>query len=80
MSNAKKLQKELTWNFPPAFSNKKITAKAVNDYAAGYRDYLDKFAFICLLSFDVYLKKRIIEHIADEMAGNKEDPRAKKKK
>ena len=44
------------------------------------RDYLDKFAFICLLSFDVYLKKRIIEHIADEMAGNKEDPRAKKKK
>ena len=44
------------------------------------RDYLDKFAFICLLSFDVYLKKRIIEHIADEMAGNKEDPRTKKKK
>ncbi len=42
MSNAKKLQKELTWNFPPAFSNKKITAKAVNDFAAGYRDYLDK--------------------------------------
>ena len=44
------------------------------------RDYLDKFAFICLLSFDVYLKKRIIEHIADEMAGNREDPRSKKKK
>ncbi len=44
------------------------------------RAYLDQFAFICLLSFDVYMKKRIIEYIADEMAGNKEDPKAKKKK
>jgi len=41
MSNAKKLQKELTWKFPTAFSNKKITEKAVNDFAAEYRKYLD---------------------------------------
>ena len=34
MSNAKKLQKELTWKFPAAFSNKKISEKAVNAFAA----------------------------------------------
>lgn len=44
------------------------------------RAYLNQFAFICLLSFDVYMKKRIIEHMADEMAGNNQDPKAKKKK
>ncbi len=44
------------------------------------RAYLNQFAFICLLSFDVYMKKRIIEHMADEMAGNNPDPKAKKKK
>jgi hypothetical protein len=44
------------------------------------RGYLNQFAFICLLSFDVYMKKRIIEHMADEMAGNNQDPKAKKKK
>ena len=42
MSNAKKLQKELTWKFPAAFSNKKISEKAVNAFAAEYRNYLDK--------------------------------------
>ena len=31
------------------------------------RDYLQLFSFICMLSFDVYLKKQMIEQIIDEM-------------
>jgi len=37
-------------------------------------DFLRKFAFVCTLSFDVYLKKMIIEKIIDELAeSNKMD-------
>ena len=32
------------------------------------RDFLQKFAFICALSFDVYLKKLLIEKLVDELA------------
>ena len=32
------------------------------------RDYLQTFAFICLLSIEVYVKKHLIEHLADEIA------------
>ena len=32
------------------------------------RDFLQKFAFICMLSYDVYVKKLMIEKIIDEMA------------
>ena len=31
------------------------------------RDYLRLFAFICELSFDVYLKTRMIEQAADQL-------------
>lgn len=31
------------------------------------RDFLRKFSFICLLSFDVYMKKQIIEKMVDEL-------------
>lgn len=36
------------------------------------REFLRKFSFICLLSFDVYMKKQIIEKMVDEM-GRKDD-------
>lgn len=29
-------------------------------------DYLSRFAFICLLSFDAYLKKQLVERLIDE--------------
>ena len=32
------------------------------------RDFLQKFAFICMLSYDVYMKKMIIEKLIDEFA------------
>lgn len=40
-------------------------------------EYLQLFAFICQLSFDVYLKKQIIEQIIDEL---RQDAPPKKKK
>ena len=41
------------------------------------REALQLFSFICELSFDVYLKKQMIEHLADEIRA--ENPSAKKK-
>lgn len=32
------------------------------------RDYLQTFTFICLLSIDVYVKKQLIEHLADKIS------------
>ena len=37
------------------------------DVDAAERDFLQKFAFICMLSFDVYTKKLLIEKMVDEM-------------
>ncbi len=34
----------------------------------GGAEILQLFSFICLLSFDVYLKKQMIEHMVDELA------------
>lgn len=33
------------------------------------RDFLRKFAFICTLSFDVYVKRLMVEKMIDELAG-----------
>ena len=41
---------------------------------SGDRDFLQKFSFICALSFDVYLKKMIIEKMIDGLAsGSRKD-------
>ena len=34
------------------------------------QDFLQKFSFICLLSFDVYVKKLMIEKMVDDLAGH----------
>lgn len=36
-------------------------------------DYLSRFAVICLLSFDAYMKKQIVERLIDETLGDKEE-------
>ncbi len=43
------------------------------------REFLQQFSFICFLSFDVYVKKGIIEKIIDSME-NKDEPGEKGKK
>ena len=41
------------------------------------REYLQLFSFICELSFDVYLKKQMVEQMIDEL---RETNPARKKK
>ncbi len=41
-------------------------------------EYLHTFAFICLLSFDVYVKKQLIEHLTDKLS-EKDAPKSTKK-
>ena len=43
------------------------------------RDFLKTFSFICLLSFDVYVKKLMIEKIVDGLEPKKEAPKEGKK-
>lgn len=44
------------------------------------RDFLQKFSFICLLSFDVYVKKLMIEKMVDDLVGQKITPDKKDRK
>ncbi len=41
---------------------------AFEDAPEEYRDYLRKFAYICELGYDIFLKQNIIEHMIDDMA------------
>jgi DNA-binding transcriptional MerR regulator len=49
-----------------------------SDAAEEERDYLIRFSFICLLSFDVYVKKMLIEHLIDDIRPEVPDKKAKK--
>ena len=40
-------------------------------------EFLSRFAFICLLSFDAYLKKQLVERLIDETLSNTEDAKEK---
>lgn len=42
-------------------------------------EFLTNFAFICMLSFDVYVKKQIIERLIDSMNQEKKDKDSEKK-
>ena len=51
--------------------------RSFDDAPDDKREYLKKFAFICQLGYDIYLKKTIIEHMIDDMAEEQflsEDP------
>lgn len=49
----------------------KKTENMFSDAPEEDRDFLQKFSFICRLSFDVYVKKLIIEKMVDELAYEK---------
>ena len=54
--------------------------RSFDDAPDDKREYLKKFAFICQLGYDIYLKKTIIEHMIDDMAEEQflfEDPDGK---
>lgn len=44
------------------------------------KEFLHQFSFICLLSFDVYMKKMIIENMIDHMNSSKDTVSSKKDK
>ncbi|MCD2492789.1 DUF1836 domain-containing protein [Lacrimispora sp. NSJ-141] len=59
-----------------------LSKRSFSSYPEEDKDYLQLFSFICTLSFDVYLKKQMIEQIIDEMraAKKKDSPADKKEK
>ena len=51
--------------------------KSFDDAPEDKKEYLKKFAFICQIGYDIYLRKRIIENMIDDMAEEQflnEDP------
>lgn len=47
--------------------------KTFPDASPKEREYLQNFAMICMLSFDVYLKKHMIERLVDDMRKKDEE-------
>ena len=41
--------------------------ESFSDFPEEDRDYLHKFSFFCMLSYDVYVKKRILEQMVDDL-------------
>lgn len=58
----------------------KMAEDTFSDAPEQSRELLRKFSFICLLSFDVYVKKLIIEKMIDEFAEEKDQKPQKSKK
>ena len=54
-------------------------AKTFADADEEDQDFLRQFAFICLLSFDVYMKKMLVEAMIDKMAPPKDSKNKKPK-
>lgn len=49
----------------------KLAEQAFRGAPEEEKEFLTRFAFICHLSFDVYVKKLIIEKLVDELAGSR---------
>ena len=61
LSQIEPLAKDVTRKF-----NK--SQESFADVEEADREFLQKFAFICMLSFDVYVKKQVIEQLIDHMS------------
>lgn len=70
---AQKLSKDIIKKF-------NIAQESFPDASGNEAEYLRTFALICMLSFDVYLKKVLIERLIDELPDLKKDSKVKKKK
>lgn len=58
----------------------KVAQRAFPDAEGDEGRFLDVFAFVCLLSFDVYVKKKLIEAVVDELNRLKKESRPESKK
>lgn len=73
-----KLEKEESTKILKEFSKKYHIAKnTFHDFPEEDQEMLQTFSYICLLSFDIYMKKQLIERIVDDMIekkkGNEEE-------
>lgn len=50
-----------------------IAQQTFSDFPEDDQAFLQNFSFICLLSFDVYIKKMIIESVIDELSSKNND-------
>lgn len=57
-----------------------LAGESFADASEGDRDMLSLFAFICLLSYDIYVKKQLVEKIIDRMWQPDEDGASEKDK
>lgn len=51
----------------------RMAMESFEDAPEEERGYLQRFTFICLLSFDIYLKKQMVEQMIDEMRDEKKE-------
>ena len=70
-SRIESLQKDISGSYQSAM-------EAFADIPEEDREYLQLFAFICNLSFDVYVKKQIIEKLIDELPEPEHENKKKK--
>jgi len=57
----------------------RTSEKTFTEVPEDEREFLQLFSFICLLSYDVYVKKLLIEKIIDGMAEEKKEKETKEK-
>lgn len=69
------MEKEESQKVLKEFTKKyQIAKKTFTDFPEEDQEMLQTFSFICLLSFDVYIKKQMIEKIVDDVfTGNKSE-------
>lgn len=70
-SRIESLQKDISGSYQSAM-------EAFADIPEEDREYLQLFAFICNLSFDVYVKKQIVEKLIDELPEPEHENKKKK--
>lgn len=61
-------QKQVDRMIKSVMGNYQSSKATFTDYPEHDREFLQDFAFICMLSFDVYVKKQIIEKMVDQMS------------
>ena len=61
-------------------AREELSKRAFKKAPKDEREYLQLFSFVCMLSFDVYLKKQMIEQIIDEMREEKKEKAPEKDK
>jgi len=66
-----KMEEEMSYSISKDVMKKYIKSKTTFEEVEGdaERDYLQVFSFIAMLSFDVYLKRNLIEGIIDDVLG-----------